>query len=87
LPLVSVRKKRQVEHFRAAFADRVFHLHLNGPEDVLRGRYERRLEEKALLDELEGNAGRPGSFDFFVEGFQLLLAACVQRTRDRNSQN
>lgn len=41
----AVRKKRQVEHFRAAFGASVFHLHLNAPEDVLRARYERRLLE------------------------------------------
>lgn len=41
----AVRKKRQVEHFRAAFGAAVFHLHLNAPEDVLRSRYEQRLME------------------------------------------
>jgi len=39
----AVRKKRQVEHFRAAFGHTVFHLHLNAPEAVLRERYEQRL--------------------------------------------
>lgn len=42
----AVRKKRQVEHFRAAFGAAVFHLHLNAPEDVLRQRYDRRLMEQ-----------------------------------------
>ena len=41
----AVRKRRQVDHFRAAFGAAVFHLHLNAPEDVLRARYERRLME------------------------------------------
>lgn len=39
----AVRKKRQVEHFKATFGAVVFHLHLNAPEDVLRTRYEQRL--------------------------------------------
>jgi adenylosuccinate synthase len=42
----AVRKKRQVEHFRAAFGAAVFHLHLDAPEDVLRTRYELRLLEQ-----------------------------------------
>lgn len=41
----AVRKKRQVEHFRGQFKQRVFHLHLNAPEAVLRERYESRLRE------------------------------------------
>lgn len=42
----AVRKKRQVEHFRAAFGHAVFHLHLDAPETVLRERYEQRLLEQ-----------------------------------------
>lgn len=42
----AVRKKRQVEHFRSAFGDRVFHLHLDAPEPVLRKRYESRLAQQ-----------------------------------------
>ncbi len=41
----AVRKKRQVEHFRDQFKQRVFHLHLTAPETVLRERYESRLRE------------------------------------------
>lgn len=38
----SVRKQRQVEHFRAAFGDPVFHVHLWASDTALRKRYERR---------------------------------------------
>lgn len=41
--LDSVRKERQVEHFRNCFATDVLHVHLTAPEDVLRARYEARL--------------------------------------------
>jgi len=41
----SVRKPRQVDQFRGAFPSRVFHLHLNAPEGVLRERYEARLRD------------------------------------------
>ena len=42
----AVRKKLQVEHFRAAFGGSVIHAHLTAPEEVLRGRYEERLLAK-----------------------------------------
>ena len=42
----AVRKKRQIEHFRAAFGGSVIHVHLTAPEEVLRGRYEERLLAK-----------------------------------------
>lgn len=42
----AVRKKRQIEHFRAAFGGSVIHAHLTAPEEVLRGRYEERLLAK-----------------------------------------
>lgn len=42
----AVRKRRQIEHFRERFGARVFHLHLDAPEGVLRERYERRLHDK-----------------------------------------
>jgi hypothetical protein len=42
----AVRKRRQVEHFRERFGSCVFHLHLDAPEEVLRQRYERRLQDK-----------------------------------------
>jgi hypothetical protein len=35
----AVRKTRQIEHFRNAFGDTVFHAHLTAPEDVLEARY------------------------------------------------
>jgi adenylosuccinate synthase len=40
----SVRKERQIEHFRAAFGGRIRHLHVWAPEDVLRQRYQLRFE-------------------------------------------
>lgn len=39
----AVRKKRQVEHFRAAFGPLVLHVHLHAPEEVLQERYSTRL--------------------------------------------
>lgn len=50
--LDSVRKKKQIEHFRAAFGSSVFHAHLVAPEELLRKRYEARLAEGG---EYEGN--------------------------------
>ena len=41
--LDSVRKKRQIEHFRTQFEDSVFHVHLTAPKSVLPERYTRRL--------------------------------------------
>lgn len=41
--LDSVRKARQVEHFRARFRDDVLHVHVVAPEEELRRRYEERL--------------------------------------------
>ena len=41
--LDSVRKPRQVEHFRARFGSQVFHVHVVAAEHELRRRYEQRL--------------------------------------------
>ena len=41
--LDSVRKERQVEHFRGRFGGYVVHVHLTASEKVLRARYEARL--------------------------------------------
>lgn len=49
--LDSVRKERQVEHFRSRFPH-VVHVHLIAPEEVLRSRYEARL---AAGGEYEGS--------------------------------
>lgn len=57
----AVRKKRQVDHFIAAFGAAVFHLHLNAPEDVLRARYERRLMEQG--EPVEGAYDRAVAHD------------------------
>lgn len=35
----AVRKRRQVEHFRAAYGHAVFHVHVTAPETVLHRRY------------------------------------------------
>lgn len=43
--LDSVRKARQVEHFRARFRDDVLHVHVVAPEEELRRRYEERLRK------------------------------------------
>jgi len=40
--LDSVRKERQVQHFRERFGPQVFHVHLTAPETILRDRYETR---------------------------------------------
>lgn len=40
----SVRKRRQLEHFRAAFGESVLHAHLTAPEPVLRARFEQRKD-------------------------------------------
>ena len=40
--LDSVRKERQVAHFRARFGEAVKHVHVVAPEDELRRRYEAR---------------------------------------------
>jgi len=45
--LDSVRKRRQVDHFRARFPDSIFHVHLTAAEHVLRERYTRRLSAGA----------------------------------------
>jgi hypothetical protein len=41
--LDSVRKKRQVEHFRNHFGKSVFHVHLTAPEPTIEARYNNRL--------------------------------------------
>jgi cytidylate kinase len=41
--LDSVRKRRQVEHFRARFQRSVLHAHLTAPEQILRARYVSRM--------------------------------------------
>ncbi len=43
--LDSVRKKRQVEHFRARFGDDVHHIHFVADEVTLRQRYEARIAQ------------------------------------------
>ena len=48
----SVRKKRQVEHFRSRFGEAVLHVHLVAPEEILRARYDARLSAGG---EYEGN--------------------------------
>jgi hypothetical protein len=45
--LDSVRKKRQVDHFRARFGSAVLHVHLTAAEDVLEARYESRRAQGA----------------------------------------
>lgn len=39
----SVRKERQVVHFRSAFPGEIFHLHLSAPESALRARHAKRM--------------------------------------------
>lgn len=39
----SVRKKRQIDHFRSQYGDKVHHVHLTAPDEVLQKRYEARL--------------------------------------------
>jgi len=41
----SVRKNRQVTHFKNRFGKDAFHIHLNASEELLRTRYEKRLLE------------------------------------------
>jgi hypothetical protein len=41
--LDSVRKPRQVEHFRDQFGQSVFHAHLTAPEQTIEARYNNRL--------------------------------------------
>jgi hypothetical protein len=41
--LDSVRKRRQVEHFRNHFGRSVFHVHLTAPESIIEARYNDRL--------------------------------------------
>lgn len=50
--LDSVRKKRQVEHFRNAFGDAALHVHFVAPEEVLQKRYDERI---AAGGEYDGN--------------------------------
>lgn len=50
--LDSVRKERQVLHFRDRYGPRLLHLHFTAPEKVLRARYEQRM---ALGGEYAGN--------------------------------
>lgn len=42
--LDSVRKKRQVDHFRSRYGAAVRHIHFSAPEAILRARYEARIE-------------------------------------------
>lgn len=42
--LDSVRKSKQVAHFRDAYGPRVRHIHLTAPETIIRQRYEGRLK-------------------------------------------
>ncbi|MCZ8392604.1 AAA family ATPase [Achromobacter xylosoxidans] len=53
----AVRKRRQIEHFRAACPDQVFHVHLHAPEEVLRQRYAARssLEKDNIAYEIAIN--------------------------------
>lgn len=44
----SVRKRRQVEHFRSHFRGAVFHVHFYAPEQVLRARFEKRGSQTDL---------------------------------------
>lgn len=46
----SVRKKRQVEHFKSKFPNSVFHLHLEATEDILETRYSNRQKSGDLRD-------------------------------------
>jgi adenylate kinase family enzyme len=39
----SVRKERQIFHFRSSFGDDVCHVHVSAPEEVLRERFEWRI--------------------------------------------
>jgi len=41
----SVRKNRQIEHFRAKFSDNVKHIHVTAKEHIIRQRFELRREE------------------------------------------
>lgn len=41
----SVRKRRQVLHFRKVFQNTVCHLHLDAPKEILRERYQNRKKE------------------------------------------
>lgn len=43
--LDSVRKARQVQHFRTRFLDDVLHVHVVAPEEELRRRYEERVKK------------------------------------------
>lgn len=43
----AVRKRRQVEHFRAAYGGAVVHVHVTAPEEVLRKRYAARGDPTA----------------------------------------
>jgi adenylate kinase family enzyme len=43
--LDSVRKERQVHHFRARYGPRILHVHLTAPESILKERYETRLSK------------------------------------------
>lgn len=55
----SVRKKVQVEHFRKEFDERVFHVHLTAPDEVLRERVSargREADENAEFDQVIATA-------------------------------
>jgi adenylosuccinate synthase len=43
----SVRKHRQLKHFRTAFPGSVLHAHLTAPESVLRDRFEQRRHSES----------------------------------------
>jgi len=49
----SVRKKRQVRHFRTAFHESIMHIHLTADESVLKCRYENRQLKNPVKDHLE----------------------------------
>ncbi|GAB2179078.1 AAA family ATPase [Dongia sp. agr-C8] len=43
--LDSVRKERQVAHFRQSFKSAVFHAHLTAPEEILEARYNSKMSQ------------------------------------------
>tara|TARA_R110001606_G_C15335075_1_gene645956 strand:- start:755 stop:1336 length:582 start_codon:yes stop_codon:yes gene_type:complete len=45
----SVRKRKQVTHFRDALPDRVFHVHFTAPEHLLKSRYESRNRDSDTI--------------------------------------
>nr|WP_321510258.1 AAA family ATPase [uncultured Hyphomonas sp.] len=49
----SVRKRKQVSHFRNALPGRVFHVHFTAPDDVLKSRYVSRDRESDTATNFE----------------------------------